>query len=214
MRTKEIRWMIAQAVSHEQQTHTLAQLLNQWFAMTGRPLTSAQVDGLVQFMQAYIQFVPDVLDEAEKVAKKEGWHRAIAPILEAAQDYFVQPFDFIPDSCGLIGLTDDAYLAHTLLQQISASFQQETKKPLVVNDTKAVNLFVRSLIGEPIASMLDQKVAEILQGPSSQDVLSQLIALAGSGSAFGGGSSFNDYAVKEQVDLQMNLITSSYSPSW
>lgn len=214
MNTEQVRRMIAEAVQHEEQTGAMAQNLNNYFITLGKPMNVQGINSLVEIVKVYIKNVPDLLDEAMRVAKKEGWWQTIAPALEACQAYFLNPNDLIPDYLGLGGLADDAYLANSLLQCLSDGFKQQTGRPLISGDMTPANKIVRFLLGEPIAATLDNSIRILIQGPSMQDIIGSLVSLAGASNVYLPGGSFDDHAIQQNVNLQMDLITSSYSPSW
>jgi uncharacterized membrane protein YkvA (DUF1232 family) len=214
MKTQLIRKKIADAIRQEDQTHALASHFTAFYKQTGHSMTSEQINALVTFVKTYVNYIPDRLEEVEAACKNESWWGTVSTFLNAAQDYFLEANDVIPDSLGLAGLTDDAYLAHSLLERIADNVRQQTGKQILSVDSKQVNQFMRTLIGEPFVSILDNNVQMILQGTNMQNAVSQLIALIAGGAANVPSYSFNDYAIKQQVDHQMAMVTSSFSPSW
>jgi hypothetical protein len=79
-------------------------------------------------------------------------------------NYFVTPDDIIPDELGLLGLIDDAYLTHCLIQSVSDQYQAQTGFVLMPSDMTKASQIIRSLIGEPQASLLVSSM--IVQGGS------------------------------------------------
>jgi uncharacterized membrane protein YkvA (DUF1232 family) len=118
------------------------------------------------------------MEEFEKAAREAGIRNEVLPILQAAEQYFLQPLDAIPDNMGLIGLMDDAYLAHCLFQSVSDQHQQDTGQALLGADMTAANRVIRVLIGEPLATALDVSVTSVLQGPTLQQSVQQLMSFA------------------------------------
>jgi hypothetical protein len=214
MKIQQIRKKIANAIRHEDKTHTLANHFTAFYKQTGQSTTADQINALVTFVITYINYIPDRLEEVEAACKNEPWWGTISTFLNAAQDYFLEDNDVIPDSLGLGGLSDDAYLAHTLLERIADNVLQQTGKQILSVDSNQVNQFMRTLIGEPFASVLDNNVQMILQGTNMQNAVAHLLSLMAGGMANIPSYSFNDYAIKQQVDTQMALVTSSFSPSW
>lgn len=207
MQIQAIRQQIAGAVSHEQQTGALAALVQQFAQSHGANPTSAEVGGTVTFIREYIEHAPALLDAVAAAAEEAGVSRDVSPILEAAEQYFLAPFDFIPDHLGLLGFMDDAYLTHKLIQGVADNYRNQTGKdllPLSMDLTK-VNLVIRNLIGEPLASQLDGAVAATFASPLIQQVLSQVSML---------GPSFNmpqdpiwgNASIEERVNVQMGAL--------
>ena len=178
MDIKQIRQMITSAFSHENNTGFAANAVRNFAQLMGRRVSDADVQGTVDFIKEYIQHVPALLEEVEKAARKAGIRNQVLPILQAAEQYFLQPLDAIPDNLGLLGLMDDAYLAHCLFQSVSDRHRQNTGQALLGTDMTAANRVIRVLIGEPIATTLDMSVMSVLQGPTIQQAIQQLMNFA------------------------------------
>jgi uncharacterized membrane protein YkvA (DUF1232 family) len=206
MNLKMIRGMISQAKNHENQTRTLANCVIAYANMMGHNLSTQQVNNTVSFIREYIEHVPVLLEEVELAAKKAGVMNQIRPILQAAEGYFLQPFDLIPDSLGLIGLMDDAYLVHTLMQSLSDHYKQKTGVPLLATDLTQANLLIRVLLGEPTASTLDFSVMNLIQGPNLQSVIQQLISLAGSAPMNVPDPMWGNASIDEIVDARLGAL--------
>ncbi len=113
------------------------------------------VDQLEQFVRATGSYV----DAAAAEAIALGIEEYVGPLLLQAADYFLAPIDLIPDAGGLLGLLDDAYLAQRYLVGISVAHQQITGTPLLGHQLDAATAVVRGVIGEPLATRLDEAVA-------------------------------------------------------
>ena len=170
MKTNEIRKIIARELKREKQTNELTQALTLRFGEMGRTFVSAEIKGLVTFTQTYVKDVPLIIEEVERVSKKEGWYDSVSPILDAATQYFVEETDLIPDKTGLRGLADDAYFARTLLQRLSDLLKARTGKSFPVIDTKGANLVLREVVGEDTASILESRVEIMLNRLTSKDL--------------------------------------------
>ncbi len=174
MVTQLIRQQIAQtlALPHS----------NQVFARRMRDIASAQNlslddDAIAQYaalVTNYIEDTADLLDACAFASQRAGVAPQVMPLLEFVGRYFLNTQDYIPDSFGLYGLLDDAYIAKNLLVQISAVFQQYTGYPLLQIALDGDNALVRTIIGEPLASTLDQDVANTLHTAIVQQQVSQL----------------------------------------
>lgn len=171
MRTKQIRRIIQQAFATEKTTGNLRKAIIGVARLRGVQLNEPQLNGVIRFIREYIEHVPGLIDQIYAHAKGKGVIDQISPILEAAEGYFIAPLDVIPDQLGLLGLVDDAYLANTLMQEISNSFKDKQQKSLFPMDMTQANLFIRNMIGEPEASMLDTGVLNVLNGPVIQQTL-------------------------------------------
>ncbi len=176
MQTQQIRNQIASAISHEQKTGTLASLLRQLAQQRGVQPASSDIHNAVAFIGQYIEHAPALLEALHEAAQKEGVGASVSQILSTAEQYFLTPVDFIPDHLGLVGLMDDAYLAHMLVQRVSEQHQRDTGAPLLAlpMDLAQVNLFIRGLIGEPMATQLDGAVQVTLSMPAIQQAMARL----------------------------------------
>ena len=76
-----------------------------------------------------LEQVPDLIDAVAEAAAAARVGDAVAPILEAAEEYFLDADDLLPDSLGILGLMDDMYLALSLLQSVSEQYRQPDRAP-------------------------------------------------------------------------------------
>lgn len=177
MRAKKIRKMIHKANQIEKQTGNLRNALIAFSNARSAGLDSNQIKALIQFVRQYVEHSAALIEQFSAAAQDEGIYNDVKLILDAAVQYFVAPDDIIPDELGLLGLIDDAYLTHCLIQSISDQYQAQTGCVLVPSDMTKANQLIRNLIGEPHASMLDHTVSQTLNGPSIQQSLIQLVQL-------------------------------------
>ena len=168
MQTQTIRKMIRKAVAHEFRTGNLEGLVRQYAQSQGHQPSREDIGGVVAFIQQYIEHTPALLDNMAAVAERNGTAGEMMPMLEAAEQYFLSPLDGIPDHLGLWGLTDDAYLAHSLIQALSVTYSQRTGNPLLPVDLAGPNQLIRLLIGEPLASTLDAAGAGVVSATAIQ----------------------------------------------
>jgi uncharacterized membrane protein YkvA (DUF1232 family) len=204
--------MIAEASNVEAQQGILVNLIHKFLNVHAVPFNHKAAGGMEKMIKDYIEHVPGVLEEVERTARPTDWWSAIEPLLDAVQRYFSDPNDPIPDRMGLVGLLDDAYLAHALLQAVSDRYQAQTGRPLLSADLKAVNGYIRNLIGEPGSSMLDNHIMTLVNGPSMQNVLQRLFAFAGSMHFPLPDTSFGGLSAIRYANLQTELVKSWYPP--
>ena len=144
-----------------------------------RSVTELEVQKVINFVNEYIEHAPALMTLIEEAAANYGAQHDVQPILDATEDYFLDPDDTIPDHLGLVGLVDDAYLTHSLMQAISDRYKSQSGKSLLPLEPHEDNAFVRRLIGEPFASMLDEHVAATLGGPTLQQNITQILIVLG-----------------------------------
>ena len=107
--------------------------------VTAAPL---QVGKIVAFVTQYIEHAPALMIVIDEAATRNGAQTDVLPILEATENYFLVSDDIIPDHYGLVGLLDDAYLAHSLMEAISDRYMRQSGKSLVPIEAHALNTFI------------------------------------------------------------------------
>ena len=206
MNTNKIRRMIKEAIATEKSSGILSDAVDTFVRMNGRSLTAKQRKQVVKMVEDYVVHVPAVIEAITTAAKKYGIYNQIQPMLKAAEDYFFAPIDIIPDHLGLLGLLDDAYLAHSLVQSLSDSYKNQTGKTLIPVDISGVNASMRNLIGEPHASMLDAAVTNVLGGPSIQQSLLSLLNAGGGFNMAGPDPIWGNASMDEIVNTRLGAM--------
>lgn len=162
MTTQAIRDTIKIAKLHEQEHGHLATLFNQR-VLEQLPITLSSAENnnaaaLVDFIIAYIDQVPKVIDAVRRITTNIKIQSHIEPILALAEGFFLKPQELSADNPGLVGLMDEAYLANRLIEEINDHFIVKVSAPLIPVDMAMSNIIVHSLIGEPFANELDEAV--------------------------------------------------------
>ena len=206
MNTNIIRRMIKEAVAMEKSSSILSDTIDTVARVNGKSLTAKQRKEIVKMAEDYVVHVPAVIEAITKAAKNYGIYDQILPMLKAAEDYFLAPIDIIPDHLGLLGLLDDAYLAHSLVQSLSDSYKNQTGKTLIPVDISGANAFMRNLIGEPHASMLDTAVANVLNGPTIQQSLMYLLNAGVGFNMAGPDPVWGNASIDEIVDARLGAM--------
>jgi len=203
MNSHDIRMIIVNAIEEEERMHKLSDILARTVGPDKKQL-------YFDFIKDYIQQTPDLLDDAYSAAQTYGVLSQFQPVFNAVFSYWDEEYDFIPDTLGLIGLSDDAYLSLSLIQQISESKIPNTNVPLLNINLYESNLIMRTLIGEPVASQLDSAVSQVFQSPTIQNTLINLLndPGLGGGMPIGGGwdSTISNYEIDRAVDVQMGAL--------
>jgi hypothetical protein len=179
MQYDEIRTLIGEASHLEQQTGMLRRAVVDLARLNGRSLSGPQAQGVIDFVGEYIEHAPALMWLIKEAAAKEGTLGDVQPILDATEDYFLSEDDVIPDHLGMIGLVDDAYLTHTLMQAISDRHMSQSGQSLLPVESHEINAFIRRLIGEPFVSILDDHMSATLDGPVVQKRFDQLLVALG-----------------------------------
>lgn len=154
-----------------QQLPGSSQMLHQQLSRLVPPAEAAQAEAALNSM---IEAVPQLLMAIAEAGDQAQVGHLLAPILQTAAGYFLQPQDLIPDHMGTLGLIDDTYLVHAFLYQINAEFAAQTGRPLVaVNIEQALQL-MRAVLGPVISMQLDQAVLQSVQAVLQQAYAQQL----------------------------------------
>jgi uncharacterized membrane protein YkvA (DUF1232 family) len=174
MVTQLIRQQIAQALALPHSNQVFAERMQEIASAQNLSLDDGAIAQYAALATNYIEDTVNLLDACAIASQQAGVAPQVMPLLELVGQYFLNTQDYIPDNYGLYGLLDDAYIAKNLLVQISAVFQQYTGYPLLQITLEGDNALVRTIIGEPLASTLDQEVANTLQTAIVQQQVSQL----------------------------------------
>jgi uncharacterized membrane protein YkvA (DUF1232 family) len=179
MQIERIRAQIEEGKIIEQQSGVLRRAIANLAKLNGVNITELDVEEVIDFVTEYIEHAPALMMVIEEAAAMNGAQPDVQPILDATEDYFLSPDDIIPDHYGLVGLLDDAYLTHTLMEAISDKYKSQTGKSLLPIETHVINTFIRRLIGVPFVSILDEHLSTTLDGlGGEQDVNQMLVVLA------------------------------------
>ena len=174
MVTQLIRQQIAQALALPHSNQVFAERMREIASAQNLSLDGDAINQYATIVTKYIEDPVNLLDACANASHQAGVASQVMPLLELVGQYFLNVQDYIPDNYGLYGLLDDAYVAKNLLVQISAVFQQYTGYPLLLITLDDDNAIVRTIIGEPLASTLDQEVTNTLQTAFVQRQVSQL----------------------------------------
>ena len=177
MQIERVRAQIEEGKSIERQTGILHQAVVNLARLKGVSVTELEVEKVIVFVTEYIEHAPALMMIIEEAAAMNGVQPDVQPILDATEEYFFAPDDIIPDHYGLVGLLDDAYLTHTLMEAISDRCKSQTGKSLLPIEAHEINTFIRSLIGEPFVSLLDEHVSTTLDGLSGEQNMNQMLVV-------------------------------------
>lgn len=161
MTTPTIREIISAAILSEENTGQLRSYLGDRQTQLSQTLILPDGDpiaALLIFITNYIESVPSSLSLVAAVSKKLGFHAYAAPFLLLAEDYFLHPPEPIADAEGLMGLLDEAFLAHRLLEEVNDNHMRHLNRALLPVDMTEANTIVHHLIGDTLAVNLENLV--------------------------------------------------------
>lgn len=181
MRTDLIRTQIHGAWDKEAACGELARLVRRQLEATGAgpiPEDSHTLRQILDGWRAQLASVPDHIDAMRTAAQRTGVAAGIEPVLSAAERYFMDEQDVLPDSHGVIGLLDDMYLVLSLLQTVSERHRSLCGAPLLETDLHESIASVRLLFrGERLAA-LDERIQAALRSPDITESIARLDVLA------------------------------------
>jgi uncharacterized membrane protein YkvA (DUF1232 family) len=177
MQIERLRAQIEEGKSIEQQAGVLRRAVVNLAKINGVSVTELEVENVIDFVTEYIEHAPALMMTIEESAVMNDAKPDIQPILDATEEYFFAPDDIIPDHYGLVGLLDDAYLTHTLMEAISDRYKSKTGKSLLAMEVHEMNTFIRRLIGEPFVSLLDEHVSTTLASLNAEQEMNQMLVV-------------------------------------
>lgn len=123
----------------------------------------AEVREAAEVAEEIIDTIPVFIARARQEADDRGLQNVVGPLLDHAEQYFLQPMDLIPEMTqGLAGLLDDSYLFIRVLQHLDKG-----PEPFLDWDLEYPEQFLRTLVGPDISRRLDGIVVEAVQQVSS-----------------------------------------------
>ena len=126
--------------------------------------TDAEVSEAADVAIEVIDSIPVFLARARQEGEERGMSSFVNPVLDHAEQYYLQPLDLIPEMTqGLVGLLDDSYLVIRSLQNLDKGPQT-----FLDWDLDYPARFLRRLIGGRIAQRLDRISLEAMQEVSEQ----------------------------------------------
>src|SRR5690606_36003821 len=121
MKIAELRERVRIAREHEDSDRALRQWLEQKLPKLHRTIRIREdaATTLFNFVQAYIERVPDMLEAAQSVANHAKMRPQLIPVLKVAEEFFLQPGEDPELDRGMLVLLDEAYLAHRLVEEVN-----------------------------------------------------------------------------------------------
>jgi hypothetical protein len=116
------------------------------------------IAALMSFVRDYVESVPGCISLVSAVSKRLGFYDYAAPFLHMAEDFFLSPPEELPEDGGLEALLDEAFLAHRLLEEVNDHHIRHLQRPLLPVDMTEANIIVHHLLGDDLATRLEQLV--------------------------------------------------------
>ncbi len=172
MRISELRERVRSAREQAASDASLRDWLQRKLPQLHRAINvrEAAESTLFNFIQSYIERVPDMLEAAQSVARHARMQAHLLPVLRVAEEFFLQPPEAAEAQHGLLLLLDEAYLAHRLVEEVNDRYLSHGGEPLIPMDNTKANLVVHQLLGEDYANQLDAAVAEAVAGLLPEEI--------------------------------------------
>lgn len=174
MKISELRERVRTAREQAASDESLRGWLQQKLPQLHRTINMRDVaeTTLFNFIQAYIERVPDMLEAAQSVAGDGKMRVQLLPVLKVAEDFFLQPPEAAEAHHGIVLLLDEAYLAHRLVEEVNDQYLAHGGECLIPMNNIDANLVVHQLLGEEYANELDAAVDEAVAGLLPEEVFS------------------------------------------
>jgi len=185
MLADSIRAQIQNAWNEEQRRDTFAALIRSQLARraeasgeSSSPQDREQAaQSILESWRVQLEQVPEFIDALAETAADAHVASVVTPILEAVQEYFLDPDDVVPDSHGILGLLDDMYIALSLLQAVSEQYREFTGHALLDVDLTPSIEAVRPLFQGKRIAALDARIQVALSQPTMLSSLQGLRSL-------------------------------------
>ena len=209
MRTSVIKEMISNAVKNEKSTNSLAKLVQKVAKQNGNIITLEKAQGVSNFVIQYVNLVPGFMEEGLNTSAQFGIQNEMSQMIAELEYYWKLEQDLIPDNLGLIGIVDDAYASIYLLQTLSDYCKSMFNRPLLKTDFTESNNAIRSILGNPIAAELEQKVQITIGNNMTNQIFNQVYKnIFSSGFTFGNAAQayMDQRNIEEQVNVQLGAM--------
>lgn len=172
MNPELIEEKVDSANQHEAETNSLLQKLETEIPQLPSVISLPTDDpalALRDFVVEYINHVPSFIAAVSFAAKDAGIEEYVAPFLDVATNYFLEPVDESTTQGGLEELMQQAYLAHRLIEEVNDQYIVRAGIPLIPMEMTKANIIVHQLIGETLALSLDEVVEETASQMTTRD---------------------------------------------
>ena len=166
MKISELRERVRVAREDAGSSEALRQWLDRKLPQLHRTISMRDDAGttLFNFIQAYIERVPDILEAAQSVANHAKMRPQLIPVLKVAEEFFLRPSATPGSDRGLLVLLDEAYLAHRMVEEVNDRYVSHGGESLIPMSNTKANVIVYELLGEEYANQLDAAVDEAVAG--------------------------------------------------
>lgn len=179
MKTAELKAYVEECLAKEGSRDHFMRRLAEMADAPGHTPSEKDAECISVLAVDYLRAVVGMLQECATAAEAQGARGFADPLLKIAVQYFFEPDDLIPDSMGLYGLIDDAYLAHKFIMGLSKLVEAEKGFPLLPATEEESIIVIRSVLGDEIAAKLDAKVEANIRSVEVRNQMARLSMLSG-----------------------------------
>ncbi|MDH5228635.1 MAG: YkvA family protein [Gammaproteobacteria bacterium] len=130
----------------------------------------------VDLVSTYINQILIVLDRAQQHPHGAGESETIAPLIQIAANYFIEPMDYIPDRIGIYGLLDDAYLCLRMLEAIDHVYVRQCGSHLLPMNLAPMNQSISFFFGSTLRTQLDTEIKHAVEQRAFEEQSMQSLA--------------------------------------
>ena len=157
--TENIRDKISLAKRRENDDHALMIFLEQLPLAIHKNINLPReypTLALHKFLVDYIELAPSIIDAATQCARETSVFEHVGPFISVANQFFMKPLSALcHDPNSLLGMLDEAYLAHRLIEEANDQLLERVGYPLIPVELTRSNIIVHGIIGEPYANEPD-----------------------------------------------------------
>ena len=179
MDVSTIRGEIEAALAEDTRTGRLREILRGAVERGGTGAADTELEKAVDAIRGFIASAPTVLEATMRASREAGIEDRVRPIFETAFSYLEEEGDFIPDSIGLAGLLDDAYLIHGLMQEISERHRVLKGRALLPSEMFDLMPEIKRIIGEPTGTRLDVAIVAFARRANVRETIEQIVRRIG-----------------------------------
>jgi uncharacterized membrane protein YkvA (DUF1232 family) len=177
----QLRLKIERVLTDQSKVSASKQAMAQWLkekTAQSTAISEANQDLLFTVVTAYVRRTPDLMDALIKTFKWTDMEGEIVFLLKKKVFvYFESNENLIPDSFGVAGLLDDAYLIQCMIEKLANDQGGALAKTIESSiDLHAANAFVAALLPANVVTALHRKVDAALRESEARQMAARIAA--------------------------------------
>lgn len=165
MNIDAVEQLILEAIEQERQSGNFLKHLQQTLSRPNQLPITEQCNAycILNFVEAYLKAIPEYFSYLSNYSKKAGVHDYAEPLLEVAENYFLNARPLAGTSYSIASLMNEAYFCLRLIEEANEHIMSRCGQAFIPADITTANLVVHQLIGEPFVNELDEGVDYAIQ---------------------------------------------------